>query len=484
MAERKSDFKESREILNPNESAWLAGVFEIGGNISFHIHYREGEPTYAYPYCELVDKSERIPLFVQKLCGGIVGKKQSRNGHYPTCYWRLEEGEKVAQLMSTIYPYAVSRREIITAITNWENEDREGRVLVAQEMRQEGKGKNPDKDYSEIIKNPAFLAGIIDRRGHVRALTKYKYPVLEIQSINKALLDALQNAYGGKTRKDIEANTKVELFGRKIIIKEDSYKWILSYKGSRYIVSQALPFMKTKPYEEWNEAKSRSRKRKVTNNLRDEEVGNHIKDELALFQQGKIESISTIQELAEKFSVSHTTMDRIFSRLSKKIKDQRREITYEERMNLSTQEIQDVVEKIVQEIEDFKQRKVTRLTTSDEWAKQLDNLSAVTFKIQVLSRLPDGIKKERQEIIRMNNLRKIQFSEGEITRNVRLITEEVQLCQNGNLAELRTNAELCQAFDANLSALAKFILSKLPPDISKMRTTLLRVQANKRRANK
>src|SRR5258708_7352750 len=151
--------------------------------VGFNIQYVEGEAMYAYPYCQLVSKDAKIPNFMQNLCGGRIWKKGNSN------LWHLGQSENVVQLISNISPYLVSRREICDAILNWENEDSEGRVLIAQEIRNENRLKPVfADDYSEIIQNPAFLAGVIDRLGHIRSLHKNKYPSLEIQSTNQQLL--------------------------------------------------------------------------------------------------------------------------------------------------------------------------------------------------------------------------------------------------------------------------------------------------------
>lgn len=224
---------ESHESLQSYSPAWLAAIFEVASSIDFHTirpMQKSGIRTYSYPLLTITDSD---PDKMQKF-QGIVGGRVYVNIKRGSNQWYIM-GQPAVDIAIDMAPHAPSRTKIIEAFVNWENAgSMEEKVEIAQEMKSHNRTDVKEEDYENLVRDPDFLAGVIDSRGsifmseHISPRgTSYGWvnPQLDINSTNIALLKALRNEYDGHTHINYEKGETIEVSSREYVAKKTSARW-------------------------------------------------------------------------------------------------------------------------------------------------------------------------------------------------------------------------------------------------------------------
>lgn len=253
MLERKPNFPvETKEFEVVNFPGWLGGIFETGGWMRLYITHqtKKGRKyTYAYPEIGLIDNSlDRLRNL--KLCaGGNISHFSERSFRW---YTVSEQAVWLAQLM---VPYAPSREEIIIAFRNWEQASSiDERLEIAMALRKSPLPELTSEDYVNLVRNPEFLAVVIDNRGCIymaKALEKstdthsWIYPKMSLYSTNRPLIEALQQTYGGYIEARISKGSQVKGFeGKDFTACRDSLAWNIGSETLSRLVQLAGPYLR------------------------------------------------------------------------------------------------------------------------------------------------------------------------------------------------------------------------------------------------
>lgn len=315
--------QESRELISPTPILWFAGALEAGGTIGFAVNRsvkRDRVVIRSNVFLVLYGLSE---LLANQLC-----REFGINKTKPTVNWQFRlNGHRAAETIAELEPYVVSRKEVALAAKNWLQSDNEERVQIAKEMTGYNRYNtgSPD-DYQDLVRNPIFVAGVLDNRANIYSFTEkgYVYPRVATQSLNKALLDALQNQYGGRVVKVIEQGRKQLIKGHIAEAKRDSYRWILGTAQARSLLSLVSLHLKIPPYEGWDrqqiEVARQGRSDQAT------QIIDFVTAELRRYQAGEITRLSTTAEIGNQFSISEPTVRRRLKELPPDFRKQRRGI--------------------------------------------------------------------------------------------------------------------------------------------------------------
>ncbi len=221
---------------------WLAGALEIGGTITFSIQNKD---QLAYPIVIFNDSNEEFIRYLKRNvnAGSIPSSNRSQ--------LRLT-GYKAADLIVSIKPYAVSRRKMVAAVESWLNSDTSERIRIAQDLKGHDRfQKTTKKAYSNLIKVPAFVAGIIDYKGSINSKVgrkvQHTQTRVEIGSKNYKLLLALKDRFGGWIEHIVEEGEERNIMGRIVNVKNNSYGWRIVGKDAQRLIKFALPYLATAP---------------------------------------------------------------------------------------------------------------------------------------------------------------------------------------------------------------------------------------------
>lgn len=183
--------------------AWLGGLFEVGGSLGLFTNYLRRRTYQSFPFISLADSYEGV---IDKLVQRFGGKKYQ---HGPGKWQWIARGTKgrVLLLANAMMPFAPSRTEMIIGIQNWEQADLEERVQIAKDLKGYDRVKTLQVDtYDDLVKRPAFVAGVFDGRAAPYSMRHRDEVVPEgfwvseqvnIYSENRPLLEALRTDYGG-----------------------------------------------------------------------------------------------------------------------------------------------------------------------------------------------------------------------------------------------------------------------------------------------
>jgi len=113
-------------ILTRPTPQWMAGVWEIGGEMGFDYYTKKGH-VYVYPRMSVTDND--------------VETSQYLDYHYPSQRdllhrgnsWQwIREGGNVVDITKIMYPYVVRRKSIVEAFIAWGGTNsRDRRVAIA-----------------------------------------------------------------------------------------------------------------------------------------------------------------------------------------------------------------------------------------------------------------------------------------------------------------------------------------------------------------
>jgi hypothetical protein len=309
---------ESKEIPQ-SQAAWLGGVFEARGGIGFNIDSRKGEIVNSYPYLQVNStNSGFIDSFQQRFGGEVKILNNSYN-------WRLRKRYEVVNLISSMKPFIPSRQEAVLAVENWlATDDLEERIGIAQDMKGYPKHeKDQNIDYTNLLQNPYFLAGIIDV-GSIRRTPKS--PTISVISTNIPLINGLETKFGGILKQISVAGDVFYREGRTATAHSDSYEWRITNRKARSVISQVRAYLINPPYEGWNDLPGKDKRLEFQ--LKNDEVLQFITDEIASFRRGEIDKITTINELTKQFSIPQRRVLKILDRLAEEVRSERYKFSY------------------------------------------------------------------------------------------------------------------------------------------------------------
>lgn len=146
-------------------------------------------------------------------------------------------------------PYAPSRQEIITAFSNWESAgSADERIEVAKSSRNKVVVELDATNYTRLVKDPDFLAGIIDGRGYVAVQESFNETTndeygwisrrLRISTRNRPLLEALQQEYSGSIQAVVTKGSMLKV-GRGYPAQHDSLRWVTGHAAYNRIMNIA-----------------------------------------------------------------------------------------------------------------------------------------------------------------------------------------------------------------------------------------------------
>lgn len=241
---RTPSSREQRENIPLTSIRWLAGALEAGGTIGFAIQRSRGY-TYGVPFIALHEPNESFVGLLKTEFGG--SNRPQRN----SWEWRLS-GPKVAELAAAMEPYVVSRKEMVMAMQNWMQADTADRVQIAKDMK--GYDRYQDgsqEEYEALVKDPLFVAGVLDNRGSIYSSSEngYATPRIDVYSKNQPLLSALKERYGGKVYVKTEAGIIITIMQRAFEVKKDSYVWTISHARARALIESVLDHLRIRSYD-------------------------------------------------------------------------------------------------------------------------------------------------------------------------------------------------------------------------------------------
>lgn len=197
MVER-NQIPEIKEIEPEAIRQWIGGFFETGGGIGYEVRKK-----YAYPYIHYTDNNKLKIEQMEKTFGGNFRQVCNENSYE----WKIR-GQKAAEFVLRGENFMPSRKNILPSFPDWINATREERMFIAQNHRAKDRSPTSIVDYSDLIINPAFLAGVLESRGAYYDGRRTGAKRLMVMSWNEALITAIQQKYGGTIIDNQTAKTR------------------------------------------------------------------------------------------------------------------------------------------------------------------------------------------------------------------------------------------------------------------------------------
>lgn len=180
----------------------MAGIYEIGGHMSFEISEKTfstgTRKVYTYPQTAVGDSDPVKINLLREWFGGSVSRKWNQANQ-----WK-KKGNDVPDLLFPMAPYAPFRELHLLGFELWQLEDDpDERVRLAREVQlmNQSECEFPAvKKYQDLIADPRFLAGSYFARGSVRESHKiYRVgqPRVIFNTVNKSIVEAIKSQYGG-----------------------------------------------------------------------------------------------------------------------------------------------------------------------------------------------------------------------------------------------------------------------------------------------
>lgn len=223
-------------------SVWLGGFFEPGGSMGIGqgVVRRCGHPyPFTSPFLGFNDNHiERVKAFYRLF--GVIKEKPAQQGKNS---WMFKiSGAKIAWLASLISPYAPSRRVMAENLDEWVNSPPEGQIAIAQKVKGYDGLKNiHKKDYLGLVTNPIWVAGAYDNRcyryTHIKINNRSPQIALGISSVNRPLLDVLEDNFGGSVREKDKKNEHRKAYMGDYDVNYPTQVWEIESKQAREFLS-------------------------------------------------------------------------------------------------------------------------------------------------------------------------------------------------------------------------------------------------------
>jgi hypothetical protein len=248
MPKRNPEIDADIERKAIESAAWLGGYFEAGGTLSFTVvsrKTRHGRSNDGYPFLTVSENDESIIKWFKERFGG----KTHQAGQ--SAAWEVTK-TKAYIIASSFADFAPSRKEAMAALSNWINSEGEERVQIARAMKGYDRLADAKKqEYLPLVRKSDFLAGVIDSRGTLLPIRsnegagKASYDYLRVNTVNRPLLDALKEEYGGHIVTALHAGSNwVNPKGLTGISHRDTYYWGLPYSKTGELIDFMKPHLK------------------------------------------------------------------------------------------------------------------------------------------------------------------------------------------------------------------------------------------------
>lgn len=382
------------EVVQQAELAWLAGLCESGGSLYFAIQQRsDRDYMNAYPYITIQSAKTEVKDY-------LYNRYQGADSPAEPGTWRLG-GFRAAELIVAMKPWLSTRNEFVVAVENWLNtEDAAERVTIAEDNKNQDRFKTPTiEDYQKLLADPAFLAGVLDNRATIYAgnTRGWEHPRVSITSMHIDLLVALYNLFGGSITVKQAAGEEKTINGKTFQTKRDSYSWNVSAAKARAVIALALPYLRIKPYEGWDVKLSETKKIAVEEQI--QLLQEYVENEISEFEAGERFTLSTNEELAGVFELSHTTAKRRLSSLPSELRLTRERIIRSTHHSiLNPMQIHDMVSKISNEVAEYEAGVRQSFTGNKELAEQL-GVGVHILNRNVMPQVPQDQARLRQQVI-------------------------------------------------------------------------------------
>ncbi|HYD34792.1 MAG TPA: hypothetical protein VD999_01870 [Vitreimonas sp.] len=346
---------------------WVAGLLEIGGSIFFaKIFSKElGDYYTAEPVIQIESRDTNVITNLVDYYQGFVSRQDRR--------WSITEKDAVA-LMEKAAPWLVSRKTYLEAMLTWKELNDEDKLQLALDFkgfdRYEGLTA---AQYAELVKKPAFLAGVLDNREFIRPyiVSGFSYPSIMVTSVNIALLEALQAEYKGTLTKLTDADTEVEIAGHPAILGRASYRWNITTALARKVLTMVKPYLKIPLYEGWDYLYSDTVK--AARNELSATLHDFILYELGEFEQGSITHMTLNDELQIMFSLTEAQLDAHLDHLPDEIREKRESLIMASSRVFTRKEAEAAAADLEAEIDRYLGGKLAaeELRTNQQLAKEL-----------------------------------------------------------------------------------------------------------------
>ena len=233
---------EPSELVREQHLKRLSGMIEIGGQLGFAAQ-RSPRGNYVYPTISFNDTFERARQ-LQTIYGGTCVRQSQKSW-----MWRVV-GKKAEDLAEDMSRWTPARKNIIDAFQTciYENSSFEENVELSKGFRntQTRVDVKPEK-YRDLVKDPYFVAGVIDARGVITIEEKWdtrsqesfgrNFIQVDVSSVNQGLLLALKNAYNGHIkRRNVEGQERT-FKGQVVQMRRDSYRWTVKWLDAQRLVN-------------------------------------------------------------------------------------------------------------------------------------------------------------------------------------------------------------------------------------------------------
>ncbi len=394
---RSSFFSDSQST-----AAWFGGVLEAGATASIgvaqYFDHRSGVlRTKTQPYIEIHSHDQSLLRRLLEVYGG----------HTKQRFWN-KGGYTAAEIVASTLPFTVARREHAIAMQNWLNaESLADKIAIAHDLRGKTWQQNTEPEsYAELLKNPAFIAGIFDSRGYMYIRTANSKSdkaghaqYVQVGSKNLGLLRALESSFGGRAKVTVPAGTAIDIRDTVVETQVDTHIWRALSSEAVNFLRFASPYLQTALPEGWDFQRSVV-KQQNTQQLA-ESITGQVRNELERLKAGEADEISTDAMLAESFGVHKATVGRYLRRLltPKEKKARVSAIITKVRSTIDHTAIQDAISYIHNEISAYQRGEVSRLSLREELASRFE-ISTRILDTRIIPHLDGNLNLVRLGVLR------------------------------------------------------------------------------------
>ncbi len=376
-------------------AAWFAGALEVGAIAQIAVaQYTDKRGILRTKTQPSVDIYLRHYPALQKLHGAYGGMLKPR-------YW-AKGGKVAAEVVASTLPFAVARREYALAMQNWLNaEDVEEQIRIARSIQglEWQKMGQPEK-YAQLVENPAFIAGILDKRGSLYMTPARNYQTLDIYvgTKNLAILQALQAKYGGAEPRiqDPAGSVSKHLDFETL---EDSYGWGITGIAAINLVRFSQPYLLVPPPEKWEYQRGVE---KAAEELQlAQRVVEFARDEMKQYQNGDIPKVSNNTMIAARFGIGSQRVSEFLDGLLTPEESLARVDTVRKQAKRGVDRIRlkEVIDFITAEVEAALEGRSDRVSYREELAERF-GISIKTIKRDIVPGLDPSIQAARNTFLR------------------------------------------------------------------------------------
>jgi hypothetical protein len=197
---------------------WAGGFFDTGGTFYFDRQFKRNGTPNVIPVISYRDDSDERVATLQDILRGSVNEQSQK--------WSVRNTEAVS-LARKIQEFAPARQFHIDIFSDILEVPHSERLEIANRQREAPRFLDVAPDaYQDLVSNPKFLAGVYDSHGSLQ-FNEDGDPLINISTQNRALLDAVQNQYGGSVITEVKKRTDSPS-ARRVRQPATSYRLVMS----------------------------------------------------------------------------------------------------------------------------------------------------------------------------------------------------------------------------------------------------------------